>query len=61
MINKVTLTLKGDFKELQLSRDEGSRFIDMQFHAHNGAWFANFKLADLKRALELLDDTESES
>lgn len=58
MINKVTFTLKGDYYEMTLSRDEGSRFVEMSFHYHSGMRMARFELADLKKAVELLEAQE---
>lgn len=58
MINKVSFTVKGDFSEMTLSRDEGSRFVEMSYHYRNGMSMARFELADLKKALELLESQE---
>lgn len=55
MINKVSFTMKGDYYEMTMSRDEGSRFVEMSFHYHNGMSMARFELADLKKAVELLE------
>lgn len=60
MINKVVFTLKGDYYEMALSRDEGSRFVEMAFHYHSGVRMAQFELADLKKAVELLEAQEDE-
>ena len=60
MINKVTFTLKGDYYEMTMSRDEGSRFVEMSFHYHSGMMMARFELADLKKAVELLEAQEDE-
>ena len=55
MIDKVAFTVKGDYNEMTLCRDEGSRWIEMQFHRHCSVSFARFKLEDLKMALAILD------
>lgn len=59
MINKVSFTMKGDYYEMTLSRDEGSRFVDMSLHYHNGMRMAHFELEDFKKAVELLEAQEA--
>lgn len=58
MINKISFTMKGDYYEMTLSRDDGSRFVEMQFHYHNGCRYASFELADFKKALAILEQAE---
>lgn len=59
MINKVTFTLKGDYYEMTMSRGEGSRFVEMQFHYHNGCRYASFELEDFKKALAILEQSQA--
>lgn len=56
MINRVTFTVKGDYNEMALRRDEGSSEVEMQFHYYNGCRYARFKFEDLKKAVEVLEE-----
>ena len=58
MISKITFTVKGDYSEMSLGRDEGSQFVDMEFHRHGGCSYATFKFEDLKKAVEILSAAE---
>lgn len=60
MINKISFTVKGDYREMTLCRDEGSRFVEMQYSYGNGCAYARFELADLKKAVEILGGQEDE-
>ena len=60
MINKVSFTLKGDYQTMTLCRDNGSRFVEMQYSYGNGCAFARFELADLKKAVAILEGQDDE-
>lgn len=54
MIDRISFTVKGDYNEMTLRRDEGSSKVEMQFHHYNGCSFATFDFKDLKKAVEIL-------
>lgn len=60
MINSISFTVKGDYKEMTLSRDDGSRWVEMQYHYSNGCAYARFELADLKKAVAILEGQDDE-
>ena len=60
MINKVSFTVKGDYQAMTLCRDNGSRFVEMQYSYGNGCNYARFELADLKKAVELLEEQDDD-
>lgn len=55
MINKISFTVKGDYREMTLCRDNGSRFVEVQYNYGHGCAFARFEFADLKKAVEILE------
>lgn len=55
MINKVSFTVKDDYNEITLRRDEGSSQVQMQLHYYNGCKFATFNFEDFKKAVEILE------
>jgi len=58
MINSVSFDLKGDYNNLSLTREEGSRFVQMTYHYHSGCAYARFEFEDLKKAVEILEQVE---
>ena len=59
MIEKITITSRGDYQSITFSREEDSNTIDMSFHYPRGCSFASFSLEDMKMALEILSRSDS--
>jgi len=60
MINSISFTVKGDYSAMRLTREDGSRWVEMQYQYGNGCAYARFELADLKKAVEILEGQDDE-
>ena len=58
MIKKITITSEGYFDEITFSREKDSPYIDMEFNYHNGCHYSSFKLEDMIKVIEILNETD---
>ena len=58
MIKKITITSEGDFDKITFSREKNSSYIDMEFNYHNGCRYSSFKLEDMIKVIEILNETD---
>ena len=58
MIKKITITSEGDFDKITFSREKNSPYIDMEFNYHNGCRYSSFKLEDMIKVIEILNETD---
>ena len=58
MIKKITITSEDDFDKITFSREKNSPYIDMEFNYHNGCRYSSFKLEDMIKVIEILNETD---
>ena len=58
MIKKITITSEGYFDKITFSREKNSPYIDMEFNYHNGCRYSSFKLEDMIKVIEILNETD---
>ena len=58
MIKKITITSEGYFDKITFSREKNSPYIDMEFNYHNGCHYSSFKLEDMIKVIEILNETD---
>ena len=58
MIKKITITSEDDFDKITFSREKNSPYIDMEFNYHNGIRYSSFKLEDMIKVIEILNETD---
>ena len=58
MIKKITITSEGYFDKITFAREKNSPYIDMEFNYHNGCRYSSFKLEDMIKVIEILNETD---
>ena len=58
MIKKITIISEGYFDKITFSREKNSPYIDMEFNYHNGCRYSSFKLEDMIKVIEILNETD---
>ena len=58
MIKKITITSEGYFDKITFSREKNSPYINMEFNYHNGCRYSSFKLEDMIKVIEILNETD---
>ena len=58
MIKKITITSEGYFDKITFSREKDSPYIDMEFNYNNGCRYSSFKLEDMIKVIEILNETD---